>query len=69
MKDDRYVVGIFQEYCDKVDMQLGGDAVEVVVQGKYFTELYTRVMLHGWAVCQLCQMITTIKLLHLLKIV
>jgi len=49
MKDDRYIVGILQEYCDKVDMQPGGDAVEVVVQGKYFTELYTRVMLHGWA--------------------
>jgi len=48
MKDDRYIVGIFQEYCDKVDMQPGGDAAEVTIREKYFNELYTRVLLHGW---------------------
>ena len=42
-------ISIFEEYCDSVKQLPEGDSVEVKVQGKYFTELYTRVMLHGWA--------------------
>jgi len=43
------VIAIFEEYCDSVKQLPEGGSVEVKVQGKYFTELYTRVMLHGWA--------------------
>lgn len=42
-------IAIFEEYCDSVKELPEGDAVEVKIRGKYFTELYTRVMLHGWA--------------------
>ena len=42
-------IAIFEEYCDSVKELPEGDSVEVRIQGKYFTELYTRVMLHGWA--------------------
>lgn len=43
-----YAISIFEEYCTSVEKLPGDDSVEVKVQGKYFTELYTRVMLHGW---------------------
>ena len=49
MNKNKYAHSIFEEYCDKVEILPGDDSVEVKVQGKYFTELYTRVMLHGWA--------------------
>lgn len=49
MNKNTYAHSIFEEYCDKVEILPGEDSVEVKVQGKYFTELYTRVMLHGWA--------------------
>jgi len=49
MNKNTYAISIFEEYCDKVEILPGNDSVEVAVQGKYFTELYTRVMLHGWA--------------------
>tara|TARA_Y100000385_G_C13040000_1_gene614840 strand:+ start:398 stop:697 length:300 start_codon:yes stop_codon:yes gene_type:complete len=49
MNKNTYALSIFEEYCDKVEILPGNDSVEVIVQGKYFTELYTRVMLHGWA--------------------
>ena len=49
MNKNTYAHSIFKEYCDKVEILPGEDSVEVRVQGKYFTELYTRVMLHGWA--------------------
>ena len=42
-------IAIFEEYCDSVKELPEGPSVEVTIQGKYFTELYTRVMLHGWA--------------------
>ena len=42
-------ISIFEEYCNSVETLPGGDSVEVKINGKYFTELYTRVMLHGWA--------------------
>ena len=42
-------IAIFEEYCDAVKLYPTGDTVEISVKGKYFTELYTRVMLHGWA--------------------
>ena len=42
------VIAIFEEYCDLVKL-ISEDSVEVAVRGKYFTELYTRVMLQGWA--------------------
>jgi hypothetical protein len=42
------VIALFEEYCDSVKQLPEGDSVEVKVQGKYFTELYTRVMLYGW---------------------
>jgi hypothetical protein len=42
-------ISIFEEYCNSVKQLPEGDSVEVTVSGKYFTELYTRVMLHGWA--------------------
>ena len=48
MNDTSYVLSIFEEYCDKVEILPGNDSVEVKVRGKYFTELYTRVMLCGW---------------------
>lgn len=48
MNKHKYAHAIFEEYCDKVEILPGEDSVEVKVQGKYFTELYTRVMLHGW---------------------
>ena len=41
-------ISIFEEYCNSVEILPGGDSVEVKVNGKYFTELYTRVMLQGW---------------------
>ena len=43
------VIAIFEEYCDSVKKLPEGDSVEVSVRGKYFTELYTRVIPHGWA--------------------
>jgi hypothetical protein len=42
------IFAIFEEYCDAVNKSADGDLVEVKLRGKYFTELYTRVMLHGW---------------------
>ena len=48
MSNHKYAHSIFEEYCDKVEILPGEDSVEIKVQGKYFTELYTRVMLHGW---------------------
>jgi hypothetical protein len=48
MSNHKYAHSIFEEYCDKVEILPGDDSVEIKVQGKYFTELYTRVMLHGW---------------------
>lgn len=40
-------IAIFQEYCDAVSLSSDRDSVEIAVKGKYFTELYARVMLHG----------------------
>tara|TARA_B100000579_G_scaffold347110_1_gene300092 strand:+ start:26 stop:307 length:282 start_codon:yes stop_codon:yes gene_type:complete len=40
-------IAIFEEYCDSVKEFSDGELVEVKIRGKYFTELYTRVMLHG----------------------
>ena len=40
-------IAIFEEYCDLVKKLPEGDSVEVTIRGKYFTELYTRVMLQG----------------------
>ena len=48
MRNHKYAHSIFEEYCDKVEILPGEDSVEIKVKGKYFTELYTRVMLHGW---------------------
>jgi len=42
-------IAIFEEYCDSVKTLPEGGSVEVGVRGKYFTELYTRVIPHGWA--------------------
>lgn len=49
MNKNTYAISIFEEYCNSVEKLPGGDSVEVRVNGKYFTELYTRVMLHGWS--------------------
>lgn len=46
---NKSAIAIFEEYCDSVKELPEGDSVEVKIRGKYFTELYTRVMLHGWA--------------------
>tara|TARA_Y100001934_G_C12021349_1_gene616959 strand:- start:45 stop:323 length:279 start_codon:yes stop_codon:yes gene_type:complete len=43
---NKSAIAIFEEYCDSVKL-LSKDTIEVQVQGKYFTELYIRVMLHG----------------------
>ena len=40
MSNHKYAHSIFEEYCDKVE-NIGEDSVEIKVQGKYFTELYT----------------------------
>jgi hypothetical protein len=40
-------IAIFEEYCEDVK-RVSADSVEIAVKGKYFTELYARVMLHGW---------------------
>jgi len=42
-----YVKPICEEYCKSVTV-LDGDELEVVVAGQYFTELYSRVMIHGY---------------------
>lgn len=40
---------IFEEYCKSVQVyEEPVHSIEVVVSGKYFTELYTRVMEHGY---------------------
>lgn len=49
MSKNSYAISIFEEYSEKVEILPEEDSVEVKVQGKYFTELYTRVMLHGWS--------------------
>ena len=42
-----YVKSVCEEYCKSVSV-LEDESVEVVIEGQYFTELYARVMGHGY---------------------
>lgn len=41
-----FAVAICEEYCKSV--RQGQNSISVAVEGKYFTELYTRLMLLGY---------------------
>ena len=47
------VIAICEEYCKTV--RQGQNSIHVMVEGKYFTELYARLMSHGYC----CETIMT----------
>jgi hypothetical protein len=61
----KFAVAICQEYCKSV--REGKDSISVAVEGKYFTELYTRLMLLGY--CCETIMTSTESTSHLVKFV